>query len=230
MRISTNQIYQNGLNGLLYQQERVNTLQEQLNSGVKVKYASDDPISYAQIEWVNQRVSTTELLQKNCTNAQNALNLEEAVLTDCTNNLQRLREIQIQAGNGTLSQIQRQALAVEVSDTLTQLQALANSKDNDGNFLFAGAQTSTRPFSLDASGQYVYNGDSTQRFQLIAGNLQMAINDPGDSIFMRIPSGNGDFSIKSPSTPNTGTGTLSTGSVTNATTYVADDYTISCIG
>lgn len=226
MRISTNQVYQNGLSNLLLQQERVTKLQGQLASGIKVQFASDDPISYAQIEWMSQRVSTTELLQKNCMNASNALNLEEAVLTDCTNNLQRLREIQVQASNGTLSQTQRQALSVEVTDILNQLQGFANTKDNDGDYLFAGGQTATEPFTLNSSGQYTYNGDSTQRFQLIAGSLQIAINDPGDGIFMRIPGGNGTFSVSATAT-NTGTGSVSTGSVTNSAAYVADDYTIS---
>lgn len=226
MRISTNQVYQNGLSNLLLQQERVTKLQGQLASGIKVQFASDDPISYAQIEWMSQRVSTTELLKKNCMNASNALNLEEAVLTDCTNNLQRLREIQVQASNGTLSQTQRQALSVEVTDILNQLQGFANTKDNDGDYLFAGGQTATEPFTLNSSGQYTYNGDSTQRFQLIAGSLQIAINDPGDGIFMRIPGGNGTFSVSATAT-NTGTGSVSTGSVTNSAAYVADDYTIS---
>lgn len=225
MRISTNQIYQSGLSSLLNQQERITKLQEQLATGVKVQYASDDPISYAQMEWMQQRISTTELLQKNCANANNALGLEESILTDCMNNLQRLREIQVQSANGALSDAERKALAVEVSDTLTQIQAFANSKDNDGNYLFSGGQTSTSPFTLNASGQYIYNGDSTQRFQLISGSLQIAINDPGDGLFMRIPGGNGSFSV-SANGVNAGTASVSTGSVTNYSTYVPDDYTI----
>ncbi|MFT4059775.1 MAG: flagellar hook-associated protein FlgL [Legionella sp.] len=226
MRISTNQIYESGLSSLLSQQERVTNLQEQLASGIKVRYPSDDPISYAQIEWLTERVSTTEILQRNCMSATNALSLEESILTDCSNNLQRLRQIQVQAGNGTLSEIQRQALLVEVTDILAQLQAFANSKDNDGNYLFSGGQTSTAPFTLNTAGQYIYNGDSTQRFQMISGSLQIAINDPGDGVFMRIPGGNGTFAVNAAIT-NTGTASATTGSVTNYSTYVADDYTIS---
>lgn len=226
MRISTNQMYQSGLNCLLSQQERVNKMQEQLASGVKVRFASDDPIAYSQMEWMSQRINSTELLQKNCMNAENALNLEEAILNECVSSMQRLREIQVQAANGTSSESQRQAFATEVTDIMHQLQSSANTKDNDGNYLFSGGQTSTQPFSLDASGNYVYNGDSTQRFQLIAGSLQIAINDPGDGIFMRIPGGNGSFSVSPTAAPNTGTAYLTTGSVTTAASYVPDDYTM----
>lgn len=225
MRISTNQVYQNGLSSLLSQQERVTKLQEQLASGIKVQFSYEDPISFAQIEWMTQRISTTELLQKNCLNATNALSLEESILSDCINNIQRLREIQVQAGDSSLSQSERQTLSIEASELLTQIQALANSKDNNGDYLFSGGQTTTEPFTLDTTGQLNYNGDSTQRFQLIGSSLQIAINDPGDGIFMCIPGGNGSFSISN-SNSNTGTASINTGSVTNYSAYIPDDYMI----
>ncbi|WP_454780992.1 flagellar hook-associated protein FlgL [Legionella sp. WA2022007384] len=228
MRISTNQIYQNSLNSLLNKQERVAKLQEQLDENfLKVRYSSDDPIAFAQIELMNQRISTTQLLQKNRESADSALSMEESILNDCTISLQRLREIQVKAGNATLSEKDRKALAIEANIILKELLDYANTKDINGDYMFSGGQTTTLPFSVNASGQYVYNGDSTQRFQLVASSLQMAINDPGDDLFMRIPNGNGSFSIKQTGTPNTGTASLNTGSVTTPSAYVPDNYTMS---
>ncbi|WP_131779586.1 flagellar hook-associated protein FlgL [Legionella bozemanae] len=228
MRISTNQIYQNSLSSLLLKQERVAKLQEQLSENfLKVRYSSDDPIAFAQIELMNQRISTTELLQKNRESADSALSMEESILNDCTTSMQRLREIQIKAGNATLSEQDRKALAIEANIILNELLDFANTKDINGDYMFSGGQTSTVPFSINSSGQYVYNGDSTQRFQLVASSLQMAVNDPGDALFMRIPNGNGRFTIKQTNTPNTGTASLDTGSVTTPSAYVPDDYTMS---
>ncbi|MCW8443431.1 flagellar hook-associated protein FlgL [Fluoribacter gormanii] len=228
MRISTNQIYQNSLNSLLLKQERVAKLQEQLEENfMRVRYSSDDPIAFAQIELMNQQISTTELLQKNRESAGSALSMEESILNDCTISLQRLREIQVKAGNATLSEQDRKALAIESNIILKELLDYANTKDINGDYMFSGGQTSTVPFSINASGQYVYNGDSTQRFQLVASSLQIAINDPGDDLFMRIPNGNGSFSIKQTGTPNTGTASLNTGSVTTPSAYIPDNYTMS---
>lgn len=227
MRISTNQIYQNSLSSLLLKQERVAKLQEQLSENfLKVRYSSDDPIAFAQIELMNQRISTTELLQKNRESADSALSMEESILNDCTTSLQRLREIQVKAGNATLSEQDRKALAIEANIILNELLDFANTKDINGDYMFSGGQTSTVPFSINSSGQYIYNGDSTQRFQLVASSLQMAINDPGDALFMRIPNGNGSFTIKQTGTPNTGTASLNTGSITTPSAYVPDDYTM----
>ncbi|CAM2929371.1 flagellar hook-associated protein 3 FlgL [Legionella steigerwaltii] len=228
MRISTNQIYQNSINSLLQKQAQVAKLQEQLDENfLKVRYSSDDPIAFAQIELMNQRISFTELLQKNRESADSALSMEESILNDCTTSLQRLRDIQVQAGNATLSEEDRKALAIEANIILNELVDYANTKDINGDYMFAGGQTSTMPFSVNASGQYVYNGDSTQRFQLVGNSLQMAINDPGDGLFMRIPDGNGSFSIKQTGTLNTGTASVNAGSVSTPSAYVPDNYTMS---
>ncbi|KTC79837.1 flagellar hook-associated protein FlgL [Legionella cherrii] len=228
MRISTNQIYRNSIDSLLLKQAQVAKLQEQLDENfLKVRYSSDDPIAFAQIELMNQRISFTELLQKNRESADSALSMEESVLNDCTTSLQRLRDIQVQAGNTTLSEEDRKALAIEATIILNELVDYANTKDINGDYMFSGGQTSTLPFSMNASGQYVYNGDSTQRFQLVGSSFQMAINDPGDGLFMRIPNGNGQFTIKQTGTLNTGTATVNAGSVSNPSAYVPDNYTMS---
>ncbi|KTD67957.1 flagellar hook-associated protein FlgL [Legionella steelei] len=228
MRISTNQIYQNSIDSLLLKQAQVAKLQQQLDENfLRVRYSSDDPIAFAQIELMNQRISFTELLQKNRESVDSALSMEESVLNDCTTSLQRLRDIQVQAGNPTLSEEDRKALAIEASIILNELTDYANTKDINGDYMFSGAQTSTAPFSINASGAYVYNGDSTQRFQLVGSSLQMAINDPGDDLFMRLPNGNGSFSIKQTGTPNTGTASVNAGSVSTPSAYVPDNYTMS---
>ncbi|MBL7481091.1 flagellar hook-associated protein FlgL [Legionella bononiensis] len=227
MRISTNQMYQSGLNNLLDLQGRVLKLQSQQSSGLKVESPSDDPVASAQIELMNHRIGATELLQKNRQSVESALSLEEGILSDAISSLNRLREIQIQAGNGALSEEDRKALSVEAKNLLGQLLDYANTKDSNGNYMFSGGKSFVQPFSINGTGQYVYNGDSTQRFQAVTHSLQVANNDTGDNVFMRIPNGNGTFTIKQTATPNTGTAVVSTGSVVNPLAYVSDNYTMS---
>lgn len=227
MRISTNQMYQRGLNNILDLQQRVMKLQDQQSSGLKVLSPSDDPVASAQIELMKNRIGSTELLQKNRQTVDSALSLEEGILSDTINSLHRLREIQIQAGNGALSEEDRKTLAVEATSILSQLQDYANTKDANGNYMFSGGQSTVQAISINSTGQYVYNGDSTQRLQAVTHSLKVATNDTGDNVFMRIPNGNGIFTVNQTATPNTGTGVVSTGSVVNASAYVPDNYTMS---
>lgn len=226
MRISTNQIYQKGLDNLLIQQERLAKLQDQQASGIRVRTPSDDPVASAQIELIRQRISNTELLQNNRQAVESALSLEEGILSNAVNSLHRLREIQVQSGNPSLSEEDRKTLAAEAKTLLNQLLDYANTKDNSGSYMFSGSKSLTQPVSLDSSGQYIYNGDSTQRFQAVTTSLLVAINDSGDDVFMRIPNGNGRFTITETGVPNAGTASVSSGSVVNEAALVPDDYTI----
>jgi flagellar hook-associated protein 3 FlgL len=51
------------------------------------------------------------------------------------------------------------------------------------------------------------------------------IGDPGSSVFMNVPTGNGTFTTAA-SSSNTGTGVIDAGTVTDAAQWVPDQYTI----
>lgn len=226
MRISTNQIFLQGLNGMLSQQTKTLQLQQQLSSQKKIQSPSDDPIAAAQIAMMEQRISFTENMQKNRDSVVGELSFEESILANVINVLQRLRELQVQAGNTALSETDRKAMSEEAQNILEQLVDLGNTTDSNGFYLFSGSKTSTQPFTMNA-GQYTYNGDQTQRFQLISSGLQLAVNDNGSDIFMRIPNGNGIFTVRQPATINNGSAVADTGSVVNAAAYIQDDYRLS---
>jgi flagellar hook-associated protein 3 FlgL len=225
MRISTNQLYQRSINNIIAQQEKLSRLDQELSNNRRVQSPSDDPIAAAQIELMSHRLKSSEVYKSNIQSANSKLKIEEDVLTGVKTALQRLREIQVQAGNSALSDSDRKTLANEAQNLLNQLQDYANFKDNDGYYMFSGSRSASAAISL-MNGQYVYNGDSTLRLQQISDSMQVAINDTGDNIFMRIPQGNGVFTVRQTATPNTGTAIASTGSVINPSSYIPDNYTL----
>ena len=225
MRISTNQIFQRGLNSVLLEQAKTLKLQQQLSSQKKIESPSDDPIIAIQADLLKQSINFTNTMQQNAQTAQASLSFEENILANCVTVLQRIRELQVQAANNSLSPSDRHAIAIEAQSLLNQLQDLGNSQDSDGYYIFSGSQSTTQPITIDASGNYVYNGDETQRFQLIRNGVQIPLNDNGSAIFMAIPSGNGSFTVSQPSA-NSGNAYASTGSVVDATAYIPDNYTL----
>ena len=227
MRISSNQIYLQGLKNINNQQSRMLQLQQQLSSGKKIESASDDPIASVTINRMDQRIGFTEQLQNNRQSAEAALRTEENMLSNVVGVLQRLREIQVLGGNDALSQDDRKALAEEANNLLKQVQDLANGTDNNGSYLFSGSRTDIAPFTIDGSGNYIYNGDDTIRYQSITQNLRVALNDSGADVFMRIKDGNGRFSISQTGADNTGTAVMTSGSVVDESAYIEDDYTLS---
>jgi flagellar hook-associated protein 3 FlgL len=157
--------------------------------------------------------------------AEGQLALEESVLADVGNVLQRVRELVVQANNATQSPETRNSIATEIEARLDELQALANTRDANGEYIFAGFQSNTEPFARQGN-SFSYNGDDGQRFLQLGSSTQVGVRDSGFDVFVSIPSGNGTFDVE-PNVANTGTGVVGATSVNGS--FVPDDYTVSFI-
>ncbi|MFQ5486956.1 MAG: flagellar hook-associated protein FlgL [Gammaproteobacteria bacterium] len=226
MRISTGQIHQAALKSLLDQQASLSKTQQQVATGKRILVPSDDPALSAELLGLDQTYKITTQYQENITAARTRLNREESTLASMTNILNRVRELANQGNNSTLTNIDRGAIAVEVKQGLNELFSLANTRDASGEYLFAGMQSQTQPFSVDASGNYSYNGDDGQRFIQIGPTRQVASGDSGLDVFQAARNGNGTFTTRD-HPDNNGSGVIDPGSVTDPSAYDGDTYTIS---
>ena len=190
MRVSTQQLFEQGLNGIRNQQSRLADVQRQLATGLKVNQPSDDPAAAARIQQLERAVAQQQVFVENSGRAEQRLASEESALDSAGEVIRRVRELTVQAANDPVGQDGRQLIAVELRQRLDQLVSIGNSRDGDGEFMFAGAQTGTQPFNTVA-GQVQYRGDSQQRELLIAPATTLRDGDPGDEVFMRVRDGNG---------------------------------------
>lgn len=224
-RISLTQIFSRGLNSILNVQTQLSKTQQQIATGKRVLTPSDDPIAAARILQLESEQARTVQYQKNISGAQTSLDLEEAQLETVENILVRVRELTIQAGDGGLSRSERLAIAEELSTRLDELGALANTRSPSGEYIFGGYKGEQEPF-VRVGNDYTYRGDDGQRVLQIASSTRIAVNDSGNAIFMAIPS------VRLAGTAaagNVGTGTISSGSVTNQAAFdagFAGSYTI----
>ena len=222
MRISSNQFNFAAINAILDQQTKVSKTQIQIATGKRVVNPSDDPGAASRILEIEQSESKTDQYQSNADAARTRLTLEEGALADVTLNLQKIRELALQAGNTILSNNDRKAIASELKQNLDALLASANTVDNNGDFLFAGFQGKTQPFAPNAAGTFDYFGDDGQRQLQISESRQIADSNSGTEVFRSIRNGNGTFVINEG--VNTGTAVISAG--TTAGPFVPDTYTI----
>ncbi len=194
MRISTAQMYYKGVTAMLDKQAELAKTQQQLATGERILAPSDDPAAATQAMQLEQIIETTKQYQRNANYAESRLSLEETVLVEVGNILQRVRELAVRANNDTLSAGDRAAIAAEVRSVQKDLVQLANTQDANGEYVFAGFKTATIPFSDDGAGNFTYNGDQGQRALQIGDNRQVTIGDSGDQVFMRVDDGAGGFS------------------------------------
>ncbi len=225
MRVSNDTLRSAFLAALDDARRRVLTTQEQVSTGLRVNAPSDDPVAAARIAHLDASLSRLDQYHANAGFARNQLGLEEEALAEVIGNLQRVRELMLQANNASTSSADRDIIAAEIRQQRDALLALANTTDVDGRSLFGGYREGTTPFTIAAGGNVVYNGDQGQRTLQISDSRFVAINDSGADVFQRIPEGNGTF-VLSVNPANTGTGTLATSSVVNPSAWVPDTYTV----
>ncbi|MDH5786217.1 MAG: flagellar hook-associated protein FlgL [Chromatiales bacterium] len=228
MRVSSQYIQRMSVNTMLDQQARLSDTQLQLSTGKKILTPADDPVSAGLILDIDSGISRNTQFQENASLAMLKLGSEESVLVSVENNILRARELAIQAANFTNTDEDRRYIAFELQEIREQILALANSRDEQGDYIFSGNQVQTQPFTTDAAGNVVYNGDQGQRQLQIAEERRMPVSDSGYELFLGVRNGNGTFYTEA-NTANSGSGVITVGSVTDLAPYNAllpDTYSI----
>lgn len=194
MRVSTSQIFDSGIAGVTRNQAEMFKTQNQLSTGRRVLTPSDDPVASARALVLTQSMEVNTRYLENQTTAKSSLGLVEGYTQSTINLIQNVRERVVQAGNSTLTNSDRLAIATELEARMQELIGLANTQDGEGQYIFSGYQGGGRPFSVDpATGQIAYAGDSGERLLQVESSRYMPINIAGDDLFMNARAGNGTF-------------------------------------
>jgi len=224
MRISTSWGQQQAVNTMLDRQYQLSQTQLALGNGKAIQSPSDNPAAAARAVDTTSASAQNDQYTRNIQSATTRLSNEEQALSSAGDILDRIRSITLEGMNGTQTDESRQSIATELRQTLKQLVALANAKDGQGEYLFAGSRTTTQPFTIDGM-TVTYGGDQTQRMVAAAAGLQVATGDSGSDVFMAIRGGNGTF-VTSAGATNTGSAVVGATSVTDASAWDGGNYTI----
>jgi flagellar hook-associated protein 3 FlgL len=144
----------------------MNKYMDQLTTGKKINRPSDDPVIAMKGMRYRTEVGNVEQFQRNITEMHTWMDTSDDTLDETTQILNRLRDLTVQASNGTYEQNQRAAIAKEVDQLQQQLVEAANTKVNN-KYIFNGTQTTgidvagtlEKPVTLDVDGNPVVNLD-----------------------------------------------------------------------
>ena len=202
----------------------INDTQNQISSNKSFTTASQNPTAAGSVNNYTQALAQSEQFGTNATSAQTNLQTEDNALSQVQNQLNSLRTLTLEAGNGTLTSSDRTAIATQAVQIQNSLVALANTTNGNGEYIFGGYTATTQPFTLSPTGA-TYNGDQGQRQVQIAAGQTVADGDNGDTVFNQINTGNGTFQVTA-ETGNTGTALIGATTVTSPADYVAGNYKI----
>lgn len=116
---------------------------ERLSSGLRVNRAADDAAGLAIAENFQVVVRGSIVAQRNNQDGINLVQTAEGALSETTAILQRMRELAVQAANGTNNAINRDALDAEVQQLISQIDDVANDTEFNELFILTGPNTTT---------------------------------------------------------------------------------------
>jgi len=141
----------------------MSTAMEQLSTGTRVNSAKDDAAGLAIGQNMTSQIRGLNMAVRNLNDGINMMQTAEGAMIEQSNMLQRMRELAVQANNGTYSNTQRSYLSLEYEALASQISKIATeTKWNDTSLLVGtsgtvGGGTGTFTFQAgQASGQVIY--------------------------------------------------------------------------
>jgi flagellar hook-associated protein 3 FlgL len=161
-------------------------IQQRIATGRNILKTSDSPAVGAKISFTKDQKILLERFNANIDRAQNRLAQAESAIGVGVNVLQRVYELSIQARNDTNNAGDRKVIAMEVSSLRDQIQSLANSRDTNGHYIFAGYKVGSEPFVADENGKIVHVGDRGVHTLQISDNQRISTSLDGADVFLRV--------------------------------------------
>ena len=140
--INTNVASLNAQRNLDASQSGAATSLERLSSGLRINSARDDAAGLAITNRFTAQINGLNQAARNAADGISLAQTAEGALQETTNNLQRIRELAVQAANATNSPADRQALQAEVDQLISEIDRVANTANFNGVKLLDGSFTS----------------------------------------------------------------------------------------
>ena len=124
---------------------------EQLSTGSRVNSASDDAAGLAIGQNMTSQIRGLNMAIRNVNDGINMMQTSEGAMVEQSNMLQRMRELAVQAMNGTYSNTQRDYLDKEFQQLASQIDQIAkDTMWNDQAVLLGGSGLSDVTFDFQA--------------------------------------------------------------------------------
>lgn len=192
-------------------------LTQEMSSGARVNSLSDDPVAVGQNVSLLNQIQQADTFTQNATEVQGQLQVADSALGSVVTELTQAVTLATSANAGTLSTTDVKSVSSQLAGIRDEVQSLANSS-YQGQYIFAGGQTSSSPFTTDSSttpATTTYSGDSNVNYFTTPSGQQIQLNVPGDQIFL---SSSGDvFSALNSLINDYSSGTVNAGQAANDT-------------
>ena len=141
-------------NALAKNERSMNTAMERLSTGQRINAAADDAAGLAIASRMTSQIKGLETGIRNANDAISMISVADGALVEVTNMLQRMRELALQASNGTTTSADRDYLSAEYVNLLAEIDRIAENTQWNGNSILKHTTTasSTYKYQVGANG------------------------------------------------------------------------------
>lgn len=173
MRIATTQYHLTMSQTLQNAQARVERVMEQMASGQRYLLPSDNPVANVRLSRMTREEAALGQYRDNIGALSTRLTQNETVLDGAMQDMQQTRDLLVWASDGTNTSQDVNAMAGSLASLRDSLFYTANSKDQEGRYLFSGTATSTATITYNAAApvgsRYAFTGNTATQ-QVAVGN------------------------------------------------------------
>lgn len=166
-------------------EQRLDTTNREVSSGLRVQTVSDDPEDISEILQVNAEISANDQVKTNLGQVQTEVNAAEGAISTATTLMDSASQI---AAEGSSTGANYTELANQVADILTSMQQVAATQVA-GRFVFSGDSDQTAPYgpvNLTANpvnGVGAYLGTASTRTVVNSYGVPFAVSFTAQQIF-----------------------------------------------
>ncbi len=183
MSISTSYYFDQAVRQMGDLQTSIAKTQTQISTGQQLTKPSDNPDKVNAIARLNSAIARQDGYASTLATVGDRLKAEETSIKSASDEMTRVKELAVQAANDTLSPADRANISAEIQSIRADLNALAATRDVNGEYLFSGTRVGQQPFSNGSNGSTVYQGDRAGIRVSVGDQRQLTINRAGSQVF-----------------------------------------------
>jgi flagellar hook-associated protein 3 FlgL len=180
MRIATSQYQAMMTQSLEINQERITYVTQQMANGNRIQLPSDDPVDSVRMSRLKREEATIAQYRSNIAAVQERMSKNEGLLHNMVNDMGSGRDLLVWASNGSNTSQDLNAMVTSLTALRDSLMYNANSKDQEGRYIFSGTVTGSPAMAYNAAAplgsRYSYSGNTNDQLVVVGNGITQVGN------------------------------------------------------
>lgn len=193
MRVTHKLMADNAIRHMDENLQRLYSLQEKIASEKQFQRASENPSGAIAALSLRSSLAISQAYLDTAHLTDSWLSASDSALSQMTDVARRALNLVLKGANDTLSAVERRTMASEIDSMVQEAVGVGNTS-HQGNFLFSGFKTTTKPFSLsdpdpdedNLPAKVSYTGDNGTILRNIGPEQSIPQNIDGNTIFQPV--------------------------------------------